>query len=377
MNNELPLTILITNLAMSGFSGTELVVRDLALGLKRLGHYPMIYAPTVGGVSTQIASADIPVVSELSLLPRIPDIIHGHHYLETLQAIVHFPQVPAIFVCHDRVAWHDIPPIHQNILAYVAVDQNCKERLHDEHHISEEKIQVIYNAVDMDRFKIHKPLSFKPQNALIFSNYATKNTHLEPIQKACAKLQLPLDVIGVGVNNSITNPETLIGNYDIIFAKARCAIESIAVGSAVILCDTRGLGEMVTSNNAENYLHWNFGMRLLKNPIKPRRIIKEIKRYNAIDAQKVTQFIRTESSLDKALENYISLYKKILEKKKHIYFDQTPQSILECTSKCINILSALQYKLTHLEGQVKLLKNKPFKTGAAFLKRRILRFFDM
>ena len=40
---------------------------------------------------------------------------------------------------------------------------------------------------------------------------------------------------------------TLTGDYDLVFAKARCALEAMAVGAAVVLCDTHGLGPMVTS----------------------------------------------------------------------------------------------------------------------------------
>ena len=39
--------------------------------------------------------------------------------------------------------------------------------------------------------------------------------------------------------------------YDIVFAKARAAIEAMAVGAAVIVCDFDGVGPMVSTENVD------------------------------------------------------------------------------------------------------------------------------
>ncbi len=54
---------------------TSLVVRDLAFGLKQLGHLPMIYSPELGGVSKEIIDAGILIVTDLAVLPKVPDIL--------------------------------------------------------------------------------------------------------------------------------------------------------------------------------------------------------------------------------------------------------------------------------------------------------------
>jgi hypothetical protein len=310
---EKKLCVLITNITLKARTGTETVVRDLSLGLREAGHYPMVYSPTLGDIACEIAAAGIPVVDNLRRVPREPDIIHGHHRFETIQALAHFSGACGIFVCHDRLSWHDAPPWYPRILRYVAVDLNCRERLSENRRIPDDRMRVIYNWADTKRFSIRSPLPVFPRRAVVFSNYAGTNTHLQPVQKACEELNIPLDVIGSGTGNSVARPEAIIGEYDLVFAKARCAIEAMASGAAVVLCDTRGLGSMVTSENIGELRPWNFGMRCLKFPLDPARIIQEIKRYyDPDDACAVSTYIRKHATLSQAIEQYVNLYYEVL-----------------------------------------------------------------
>src|SRR5438552_2415041 len=116
MPHPRPLRVLITNIGIVNRTGTEIVAMDLAAGLARLGHFPMIWTPLLDpGVAAHVQAAGIPVVSRFDDLPCIPDIIHGHHHLETIEALRRFPGVPAIFVCHSGYSWNDAPPRHRAI----------------------------------------------------------------------------------------------------------------------------------------------------------------------------------------------------------------------------------------------------------------------
>jgi hypothetical protein len=136
---------------------------------------------------------------------------------------------------------------------------------------------------------------------------------LEVLQAACAELKLPLDVIGSRNGNGCAAPEQLLGKYDLVFAKARCALVAMAVGAAVVLCDTRGLGPMVTATEIEQLRAWNFGMRLLKGPLVPARVIREIKRYDPADALVVSEYIREHANLSGALKQYLQTYQEVNE----------------------------------------------------------------
>ena len=252
------LRILFTHDRLTARSGADIVTRDLAVGMRARGHIVTLYVPVPGGVTEDIRAAGVPVVHALNLLTDAPDIVHGNHHVETMQALLRFPRVGALFVCHHRMAHMAAPPVVGRIRRYVAVDANCLERLTLDYRIPEARSRVIYNAVDTDRFRQRRPLPPAPRRAAVFSNYAVPGTHLDAVVAACARLKLPLDVIGSGVGAQTKSPETVLGAYDLVFAKARCALEAMAVGAAVVLCDTYGLGPMVTSTAFQELRRWNF-----------------------------------------------------------------------------------------------------------------------
>lgn len=313
-----PLRVLITNITLASRTGTETFVRDFAQGLAQKGHIPLIYSPKLGSIAEEIRLiTSLPVVDNLKHLPTAPDIIHGHHSLETMTALMQFPHVPAIFVCHDRLAWHDVPPKFPRILRYVAVSNGVWDRLVLENGISENKVNFIYNAVDTQKFSIREPLPEIPKKALVFSNYANKETYLPVIYQACKEAGLSLDVIGAASGNSVINPEQYLGYYDIVFAVGRCALEAMATGAAVILCGTllgtNGLGPMVTSTEWEQLRNSNFGKRAIIYPFNVKNLLQQIARYNPKDAAMVCERTRSIASLENVLQEYIALYQTVIE----------------------------------------------------------------
>src|SRR5215510_13908343 len=241
------LTVLIVNATLATLTGTETYVRDLALGLLRKGHSPIVYAPELGQIAQELRRATIPVIDDLKCAGVTPDIIHGNHNTELITALLQFPNVPAVFFCHSWTDWISSPPLHPRILSYVAVDETCRDRLVLENAIPQDRVHVVLHAADLERFIPREPLPEKPARAVVFSNNANHWTHLNAVREACKRAGIELDVIGAGANASTLNPESLLSNYDLVFAKARCALEALAVGTAVILCDAMGGGPMVTT----------------------------------------------------------------------------------------------------------------------------------
>ena len=94
------LRILLTNNTLGARGGSELYVRDLALALMRRGHFPVAYSTVLGDVAAELREATVPVVDDLRALNMPPDVIHGQHHLDAMTAMLQFPEVPAIYVCH-------------------------------------------------------------------------------------------------------------------------------------------------------------------------------------------------------------------------------------------------------------------------------------
>lgn len=306
-----PLRILITNICLDGRSGTEIVTRNLAVGLKAAGHLPMVYSPQVGPIAQELRSQGIPVLSQIDQIRIDPDIIHGHHVIQTGVAAARFPHVPVIFVCHDFTAWHDEPPLLDNIIHYVAVGDATQDRLTVECGIDASRLSLVENATDTQRFRPGPPAPARPHKALVMLKGLAQ---LEPIQASCRERGILLDVAGAPTGRPHEHPEKLFPEYDLVFASGLTAIEAMACLRPVVLCDHRGLAGFV---NPARYAEWraqNFGLRALTRPLTKEAMLAEIDRFSASEATEVGQRVRRDCSLETWVERYLALYRMCIDR---------------------------------------------------------------
>jgi hypothetical protein len=149
---------------------------------------------------------------------------------------------------------------------------------------------------------------------LVFSNYANDKNYLTEIKKACLQCGLNLDIIGKESGNPIIVPENHLFKYDIIFAKAKAAMEAISVGAGVIICDSKGLAGMVTTDNLSHYRKFNFGMKLMTRTAHEKLIIEEIKKFDAKNVEEVTRILRSEIDVHKVINQLLDIYKESIVK---------------------------------------------------------------
>lgn len=301
------LRVLITNLELWPPSGTVLYARDLALELQRQGHQVAVFSSTTGAVAGELRAAGITVTSRADRLPWTPDIIHGHQHAPTLIALRCWPAVPAVHVCHDHASEHDRTPLDSQIVRHLGVSRLCVERLLRE-GAPEDRTALLFNFVDTARFRARGPLPPRPARALVFSNYAHASSHLPAVAEACRQAGLELDVAGLRSGNLALRPEDLLGQYDVVFAKAKAAMEAMAVGAAVVLCDFGGVGPMVTSAQYDELRPDNFGFAALREPLQPELLLRQIARYDPVDAARVRDRIRAEADLVATVERLVGIY---------------------------------------------------------------------
>lgn len=159
-----------------------------------------------------------------------------------------------------------------------------------------EKVSVLLNAVDLETFRQRSPLPPKPRRAVVFGNLAHELTFLPAVRSACRRASIEIDVISAAAGTAVTHPESILGQYDIAFAKARCALEAMACGLAVILCDAPGVGGMVRLADLDRLRRLNFGVRTLRKPLSEETILAELALYDADDARAVSDRIRQTAS---------------------------------------------------------------------------------
>lgn len=363
------LRVLLTNNTLAGRAGTELYVRDVALALKERGHHPVAYSTVLGEVAQEIREAGIEVVDDLAALSYVPDVNHGHHHLETITALLHFPQTPAISYCHGVLPWEETPLKFPRILRYIAVSNCCRDRLLDD-GIPPSRIKVLLNFVDLNRFRPRPPLPPRPIKALVFCNVACEANYLGIVREACHRAGLDFAVIGANAGRSHPHPEEVLPQYDLIFAVGRSAIEALAVGAAVITCGAQGLGNLVTTANFQAFRELNFSLRTLKRPILPRAILKEIEQYNPDDAQEVSRRVRLLANREEAIDQLLMIYREVIQE----YSRMTPEwqaeekaaaAYLRWLSPCVKeqaqlaiLLNSRSWRITRRLRQIQDLLNK-------------------
>lgn len=305
--------VLLTCISLHSRSGAELWVLDAARALRRRGHEPAAYSRVVGPLAEEFRAEGLLVVDDLDALPWVPDVIHGQHVNETMTAVLRFPASPAVAFCHDARAWHDAMPDIPGIARYVAVDVPTRSRLIDERGIDPTRVRVVQNFVDLDRFQPRSALPERPLRALLLSNQVKADVHVPAVRVACERQGIELDIAGLGVGAPEGAPERRLPLYDVVFAKARAAMEAMAVGAAVILCDAEGVGPLVTMANFCDLRPLNFGFRTLQEPLSAEAVERRLRCYDRAEAEHVSMRARAELGLEDAIDRLVDIYHEARE----------------------------------------------------------------
>ena len=305
--------VLLTNIRLAGRTGSELYILDVARWLRDHGHEPVAYSARLGSLADGIRREAIAVVDDLDRLAEPPDVIHGQHHLATMTAIATFPDVPVVAYCHGWTPWEEMPVKHPSIRRYIAVSQHTRQRMTLESGIDPGLVSVLPNFVDIDLFPARPALAATPRRALIFSNYAERGAAwVNVIAAACAARGIELSVAGHAWGTAVDEPGEYLRGFDLVFAKARAAIEAMATGAGVVLCDATGVGPFVTPENFAALRDGNFGMRVLRQAHEPSVIAAAIDAYDAGSAGAVADLVRASLARDTIVPQVVKLYEEAI-----------------------------------------------------------------
>jgi hypothetical protein len=120
-------------------------------------------------------------------------------------------------------------------------------------------------------------------------------------------------VFGGGAGRIADKPEDLMPEFDLVFASALTAMEAMACGRAVVVCDGRGLAGLVTADRFLTWRRMNFGFRTLRQPLEVEAIGREIDGYDSEESHLVCLQLREEGGFDTYTDALINLYTQVIE----------------------------------------------------------------
>ncbi len=306
--------ILISNHGLNHRGGSELYVRDIAIRLKRRGRHPVAYSPSLGAVAEDLRRAGVPTIDNLRLLTEEPDVIHGHHHFDAAAAALRFPRSPGIHVCHGWVPPEESPLVLSSIRRYVAISDLTREYLVTS-GAPAERIAVIPNFVDLERFATLRDPAPSVRRALVYGNQWTPDSPaLAAIRAACERMGVEVEAFGLGVANPIERPERVLPGFDVVFGLGRSALEALACGCAVVLADPTGYGGLVTSDNFDRLRGANFGYGAITGrETTTQSVTAALERYDLYDVARVAQRVRSEAGIEAAVDRWESQYRLAIE----------------------------------------------------------------
>ncbi len=255
-----------------------------------------VYAPLGGPLA--------PLVKAVTSLERIatPDIILAQHIPCAVDLKQAFPGIPFIFYCHGFVQEIEQPPPFPADY-YLVINEECRDNYINQ-GIPVEKMTIVRDFIDAERFKPAKPINSKLQKVLFISNYK-KWRNYYAVSGACQKLNLELTCYGspYGRNFEI---EKAINNADMVISWARGILEAMACGRAALSFD-RAEGDGYIS--PETYFEArqdNFSGRHFKYAYNADTLAEEMLKYDPDcsepNRQLVLKYHNVKDSVDQILD---------------------------------------------------------------------------
>ncbi len=361
--------VLITNHELQSRGGTSLYTYELALFLRKFNIEVSVYSPIIGPLAKELSKSGISIYDDLADMDGVPDIIHGHHHIQTVQAILRFPETRAIFVCHGVVPWQEMPPLHPNIVQYYAVSNMTSHRVWSHTQKIGKHVKLIQNWVDTERFR-PKPLINKiPKSALIVTNYNYDTTQIE---KACLQQKISVKKFGYGFGNISDRLEAEFMKADLVFGLGRTAIEAMAAGCAVILSSADGVAGLVTKGNFSAYRDSNFALEFLRHEnMTEKYIIDQIKNIDPDVVSEIRTLVRDSQSLELSGKNWIAQYQY------HLSTDFSPSADQAFISKYISQLESILKEQEINLSKIEELNRLEFKELARLVFSKIWKLFSL
>lgn len=301
--------ILIANNRLAKRTGTEIVTRDFALGLRARGHAVAVWTPRAGPFAEEVRAGGVPVFADLSAAPFAPDVLHVNQHEIAPALFAAFGQTPALLHVHVPGA-----PVHACAadMRFRALYGVSAEACHKLAAAAGRPADgILGNFVDPALYAPRGPLPEKPGRWLIVAEKKHGLRHAAKIALLALKHRARLAAVGPRVRRLIDNVPAEAAKYDLVFASARCAIEAAAAGAGVVVTDYRGVAGLLGPGNARELLEGNFGAETFVRPATLAALDAAIGSWDPDAAAAGAAFIRAETGLARGLDRLEEIYRRI------------------------------------------------------------------
>jgi hypothetical protein len=266
--------ILVSSLVLD-LSGTPTYTLVLYNELVKRGHDVAVYSPGSGPLSKQMRT----VTTLAGMKP--PDVIMAQMNVCAEEMRKAFPNVPMIFSAHGVTPETETPP-SVDVQWYTAINEDGADNL-VAHGVNLNKINIVRDFIDTNRFKPIRPLNEKPKCILFLNNFKKWKTHAI-IHKACQKLGIEFKAVGSPYGRS-REVEKEINWADLVIGVGRCLLEGMACGRPVIsFSQRRGDGYITPELYMESRTR-NFAQHKCRHEFDVDGLINEIKKYDPADGK--------------------------------------------------------------------------------------------
>ena len=283
--------ILITNLALESFGGTEVYVYAIAEVLIRRGYIVYYYTPHDGGIGFRLRELGVQRYSNQQV-----DLILCNH--NTVSDFI--GTAPIIQTCHGIIK--EESPI-KGIDKYVAISEEIQNMLRNI-GISAD---IIRNGINLNRFTVRKPIRKALTNVL--SNCKSYNGADGILREACKHIGVNLII----PETRIWNIEDIICECDLVVGIGRSLYDAMACGRCVISWDTRdyngNLGDgYINSENINKSMEHNLTGRGSGHSFDVNMMIHELEKYNYHDGEFNRNFAENYLDINKSVDKYLDIY---------------------------------------------------------------------
>ncbi|WP_137126721.1 glycosyltransferase [Roseomonas sp. HF4] len=267
--------ILVTNISVSGRSGTELVTAEVALRLQGAGDTVAVYTPLKGPTAQVLTPRGIVVADRIRDLEGFdPHLIHGQHNAPFLVARAAFARAPAVWSCHDYRSHWDRPPPPGSAQLFIAHSAETAERIRREGGIGEDRIRMLPNAADLGN--VVAPAVPPAARSVLIVGKGDQAGALPDLAHVLRAQGFAVTCVGRGIGPVVSNLPEVMAAHAVVVSSDRTALEAMAAGCAVVCADARGLAGLVTPENFHTLRRRNFGGAALARPLDPAAVVAEI-----------------------------------------------------------------------------------------------------